>query len=119
LILNKRMRRGPYALNAALNQLAGRPALPTFTANFFAALHRPRRRRSSPSAYGTEWVDQLTPCPLLLVHGTEDEVLAPASLEPEVQARAAQPKQLYLFDGARHLLDEAADEVHGAVARLA
>lgn len=41
-------------------------------------------------------------------------MLAPASSSLTFK-RAAQPKQLYLFDGARHLLDEAADEVHDAV----
>ncbi|MGI5861171.1 MAG: alpha/beta hydrolase [Myxococcales bacterium] len=65
-------------------------------------------------SYGTEWVDQLPPRPILLVHGTEDEVLPPASSRLTFK-RAAQPKQLYLIDGAGHLLDEVAEEVHGAV----
>jgi pimeloyl-ACP methyl ester carboxylesterase len=65
-------------------------------------------------AYGTEAVDQLSPRPILLVHGLEDAVLPPGSSRLTFR-RASQPKELSLIDGAGHGLDEAADEVHDLV----
>jgi pimeloyl-ACP methyl ester carboxylesterase len=65
-------------------------------------------------AYGTERADQLSPRPLLLIHGVEDEIL-PAGSSRIVYERARAPKRIHLIEGARHVLDEAADEVHREV----
>lgn len=61
-------------------------------------------------SYGTDSVAELAPRPLLLLHGTSDTILPPAS-SVSVFRRAADPKELGLFDGAGHGLDEAAREV--------
>ncbi len=62
-------------------------------------------------SYGAECVAQLGPRPLLLVHGTADEVLPPVSTTT-VAANAGEPKEVVYLDGAGHVLDEAAEEVH-------
>ena len=61
-------------------------------------------------SYGTGMADQLSPRPLLLIHGTTDAVLPPSSSE-QVYHRARQPKELKLYPGAGHGLDEVADEL--------
>ena len=50
-------------------------------------------------------VGALSPRPLLLVHGTADEVL-PDACSRELYARAGEPKRLILYPGCRHGLDE-------------
>ena len=62
-------------------------------------------------SYGTNEVASLSPRPLLLLHGTDDEIL-PATSSWSVHRMAREPKTLELFEGARHCLDEMADEVH-------
>jgi pimeloyl-ACP methyl ester carboxylesterase len=49
-------------------------------------------------------------CSILLVHGMEDEVLPPTCSRQIYQA-ARQPRRLVVVNGARHGLDEAADEI--------
>jgi pimeloyl-ACP methyl ester carboxylesterase len=63
---------------------------------------------------GTEGAAHLAPRPLLLIHGTEDEILRPQS-SVYVFREARQPKEITLYDGATHNLDEAADEVFDQV----
>ena len=66
-------------------------------------------------SYGTDPVRSLGPrCSLLLMHGTDDAVLAPSNSE-RVYRLAREPKKLVLLQGAGHVLDEAADEVHRGV----
>jgi len=64
---------------------------------------------SSQSA-GTDLAGALAPRPLLLVHGLDDEVL-PADCSRDIHARAAEPKDLILYPGCRHGLDECRDEL--------
>lgn len=59
----------------------------------------------STQTYGTERAPDVSPRPLLLIHGSDDEIL-PCSCSKEVFERARHPKQLVLFPGARHGLDE-------------
>jgi alpha/beta superfamily hydrolase len=59
----------------------------------------------SPQIEGTADVDLLAPKPLLLVHGTEDEIL-PDLCSREIHDRAEDPKELILYPGCRHGLDE-------------
>ena len=61
-------------------------------------------------SHGTDLVVELAPKPLLVLHGTSDTVLPPAA-SVSVYRRAGNPKELALFDGAGHVLDEAAVEV--------
>jgi pimeloyl-ACP methyl ester carboxylesterase len=58
---------------------------------------------SSQSA-GTYSVDRLTPKPLLVAHGTRDEVL-PDLCSRDIYARAKQPKKLLLYPNCGHGLD--------------
>lgn len=64
----------------------------------------------STQTHGAELVGEVSPRPLLVVHGTEDEVL-PAQCSEIVYAAARDPKELKLFARARHGLDEVRDEV--------
>lgn len=65
--------------------------------------------------FGTEAVDQFDK-PLLLLHGMDDEILPPFCSE-HVFARAGEHAQLRRFDGAKHGLDEVAEDVREQVMR--
>ncbi len=54
---------------------------------------------------GTEAAASLSPRPLLVLHGTGDEVL-PAACARDIHARAREPKELILYPGCRHGLDQ-------------
>ncbi len=60
--------------------------------------------------YGAARADLVSPRPLLLVHGTDDERLAPYCSE-QIYSWARQPKELWFMRGASHSLREARDEV--------
>ena len=62
---------------------------------------------SSQSA-GTGAVAAVAPRPLLLAHGTADEIL-PDRCSRDIHARAGEPKRLILYPGCRHGLDECRD----------
>ncbi|MDB6112904.1 MAG: phospholipase [Pedosphaera sp.] len=64
----------------------------------------------STQTYGAEAAPQIAPRPLLLIHGTKDEVL-PDSCSRRVFEEAREPKKLMLYRGARHGLDEVREEV--------
>ncbi|MFN4142324.1 alpha/beta hydrolase [Aestuariivirga sp.] len=59
---------------------------------------------------GASAVAQLSPRPLLLIHGEADEVLPPACSE-ELYGCAGQPRQIILYPRCRHGLDECRDEL--------
>jgi alpha-beta hydrolase superfamily lysophospholipase len=59
----------------------------------------------SSQTRGTEAAVSLGPRPLLLVHGTEDEIL-PDVCSRDIHARAREPKGLVLYPGCRHGLDQ-------------
>ena len=60
---------------------------------------------SSQTSGALEVVSALSPRPLLLAHGSADEVL-PDACSQALYARAREPKQLILYPGCRHGLDE-------------
>ena len=60
--------------------------------------------------YGAARADLVSPRPLLLVHGTEDERLAPYCSE-QIYSWARQPKELRFMRGASHSLREAREEL--------
>jgi pimeloyl-ACP methyl ester carboxylesterase len=53
-------------------------------------------------------------CSILLIHGTNDDILWP-SCSSNVYDQANNPKQIILYEGARHGLEEAAEQVHPVV----
>lgn len=57
---------------------------------------------------GTRAVPRLAGRPLLVLHGTEDEVLDDACSR-DIHARAGEPRELILYPGCRHGLDECRD----------
>jgi alpha/beta superfamily hydrolase len=59
----------------------------------------------SSQTRGTEAVAELAPRPLLVAHGTADEVL-PDSCAKDIHRRAREPKDLILYPGCRHGLDQ-------------
>ena len=59
---------------------------------------------------GAHTVGELTPKPLLLVHGTADTIL-PHQCSEMLFERAGEPKTMKLFAGAGHRLSEVADEL--------
>lgn len=64
----------------------------------------------SSQTYGAAGVGDLSPRPLLLIHGTQDDVL-PDTCSREIYRRAGEPKQLLLYPGCGHGLDECRDLV--------
>ena len=62
----------------------------------------------SSQTAGTERAGALAPRPLLLVHGLADEIL-PAACSRDIHRRAAEPKEIILYPGCRHGLDECRD----------
>lgn len=53
--------------------------------------------------YSTRWVGRISPRPLLLVHGTEDEVV-PVGSSMQLYTSAGDPKEIAIIEGAAHQL---------------
>ncbi len=64
----------------------------------------------SSQTTGASAVAQLSPKALLLMHGEDDEVL-PASSSASLYRSAREPKQLLLYPGCRHGLDQCRDAI--------
>ena len=64
---------------------------------------------------GTEDAPRLSPRPLLLIHGQADEVI-PDWCSREIHQRARHPKELRLYPGCRHGLDECRERVEADLA---
>ena len=64
----------------------------------------------SSQTRGTDLADRLSPRPLLLMHGTADEVL-PDTCSRAIHRRAREPKRLVLYPGCRHGLDQCREEL--------
>lgn len=62
----------------------------------------------APQTYGARLVEQLAPRPLLVVHGKADTRL-PYTCGVQIYDWAQEPKQLVLYEGAEHRLDECAE----------
>ena len=62
----------------------------------------------SSQTAGTALVAELSPTPVLLIHGKADEVL-PDRCSYDLYARAGHPKQLIVYPRCRHGLDECRD----------
>jgi pimeloyl-ACP methyl ester carboxylesterase len=64
----------------------------------------------SSQTYGTELTPNVAPRPMLLIHGTADTVLS-ANCSRQIYAAAKGPKEIKLYPGAGHGLDEVRQEV--------
>ena len=64
----------------------------------------------SPQTYGAQGAGLLSPTPLLVAHGKADTRL-PYSCAVAIYDWAKEPKELVLYDGAEHRLDECRDEL--------
>jgi pimeloyl-ACP methyl ester carboxylesterase len=53
-------------------------------------------------------------CSILLIHGTDDDVLSPIC-SSYVYNKASDPKHIILFKGAGHGLEEAAEEIYQTI----
>ncbi|WP_363349845.1 hypothetical protein [Methylocystis echinoides] len=64
----------------------------------------------SSQTAGTDVVGALSPKPLLLIHGGEDEIL-PDTCSRRIFARAREPKKLIIYPECRHGLDQCREEL--------
>jgi alpha-beta hydrolase superfamily lysophospholipase len=64
----------------------------------------------SSQTYGTDLAPQVSPHPLLVLHGTADQVLSDRCAH-DIYARAREPKKILLYPGCHHGLDECQDQV--------
>lgn len=64
----------------------------------------------SSQTYGTELTPAVAPRSLLLIHGMNDDVL-PDRCSRQIYAAAGEPKEIKLYPGAGHGLDEVRQEV--------
>ena len=64
----------------------------------------------SSQTSGTELAPAVAPRPMLLIHGTNDQVL-PDRCSRQIYADAGEPKEIKLYPGAGHGLDEVRQEV--------
>ena len=70
----------------------------------------------SSQTYGTDLAPRVSPRPLLVLHGTADEILSDACSK-NIYDRAQEPKENLLYPGCRHGLDECRDQVDADVVR--
>ena len=68
----------------------------------------------SSQTVGAENVAELSPKPLLLIHGTEDEVL-PYSCSTYLYREAIEPKEMILYEGCMLGLDQCSDKLARAM----
>lgn len=64
----------------------------------------------SSQTYGTELTPNVAPRPMLLIHGMADDVLSPMCSR-QLYAAAREPKEIKLYPGTGHGLDEVRQEV--------
>lgn len=64
----------------------------------------------SSQTAGTAQVGNISPRPLLLMHGTADEIL-PDACSRDLYQRAGEPRRLLLYDNCRHGLDDCRDDI--------
>ncbi len=64
----------------------------------------------SSQTYGTRLAAELSPRSLLLMHGTADEIL-PDRCSQQIYERASEPKEIRLYQGCRHGLDECREQI--------
>ncbi len=70
----------------------------------------------SSQLHGTDEAERVSPRPLLLVHGMDDQVLE-ATASQIIYDRAREPKELVLYEGAGHSLVQCRDELFDLLLR--
>ncbi|MCK4697856.1 MAG: dienelactone hydrolase family protein [Dehalococcoidia bacterium] len=65
----------------------------------------------SSQTFGAHRVNELSPRPLLLIHGERDQNL-PASCSQHIYEWAKEPKELVIYQGSGHFLRECQQELH-------
>lgn len=70
----------------------------------------------SPQTYGARGASQVSPRPLLIVHGLADTRLPPYCAR-QIHQWAREPKEMVLYPGAEHGLRECKDELHELLRR--
>jgi len=70
----------------------------------------------SSQTAGTAGIGALAPRPVLFVHGEADEIL-PDRCSRDLYSRAGEPKELILYPGCRHGLDECRDALDRDLSR--
>jgi len=70
----------------------------------------------SSQTAGTMAVGALSPKPVIFIHGSADEVL-PDRCSRDLYARAGEPKELILYPGCRHGLDQCRESLDRDLAR--
>ena len=65
----------------------------------------------SSQTFGAHWVDELSPRPLLLIHGERDRNL-PARCSRDIHEHAKEPKELVIYKGCGHFLRECHQELN-------
>jgi len=53
--------------------------------------------------YSNKWIDKLSPRPILIIHGDQDDVVSPTSTF-NLYERAGDPKEIMIIKGAGHRL---------------
>jgi fermentation-respiration switch protein FrsA (DUF1100 family) len=53
--------------------------------------------------YSTKWIDELSPRPILIIHGDQDDIVSPNSAF-NLYKRAGEPKEILFVKGAGHRL---------------
>ena len=53
--------------------------------------------------YSDKWIDKLSPRPILIIHGDQDDIVSPASAF-NLYKRAGEPKEILIAKGAGHRL---------------
>lgn len=53
--------------------------------------------------YSNKWIDKLSPRPILIIHGDQDDVVSPTSAF-NLYERAGDPKEIIIIKGAGHRL---------------
>lgn len=62
-------------------------------------------------SYGAEGITRLSPRPVLLIHGAQDQILTSSS-SVWLYHKAQEPKKIILYEKTGHILDEAAEEIY-------
>lgn len=65
----------------------------------------------SSQTFGAHCVNELSPRPLLLIHGSRDRNL-PAICSQHIYEWAREPKELVIYNGSGHFLRECKEELH-------
>jgi len=70
----------------------------------------------SSQTAGTHVVGKLSPKPVIFIHGERDEILPP-SCSQDLHARAGEPKEIILYPGCLHGLDQCREELDRDLSR--